>query len=262
MACQLKPDSSAFGQKRDRRSLWRTPIGEGYSSIAISGGRLYTLSGEEPDEFVLCLDAASGEDLWRFRSDSNFKESHGNGPRSTPTIEGDRVYAVSTKGKLYALDTKTGKQIWRRDLRKNFASRVPQWGFAASPLIEGDLLFLPVGGEGDQFMVAFDKNDGQVVWTTHSDRLAYSSPIVVDALGVRQLLVMTEHNLVSVAPSDGTHYWSFPWTSAINTTTPIFIPHDKVFVSCAYGKGAALVQMKQTDGAFSVEEVWASKVIR
>ena len=242
--------------------LWRSPIGGGYAGVVIAAGRLYTMAGQGPNEFVLCLDAATGEEVWRFRSDSNFIKSHGNGPRSTPTVDGSRLYVQSTKGKLYALDAKTGNKIWVQDLRRKFGSEIPRWGFAASALIEGDLLLLPVGGTGDQFMAAFDKHSGEVMWTSHADPLAYSSPIAITALGRRQIVFVTEHNLVSVSPSDGSVYWTHPWSGAINIATPIFVPDDRIFVSSAYGKGASMVRLKEADSGLAVEEVWMSTIMK
>ena len=242
--------------------VWRVPIGEGFSGMSISRGRIYTLSGEGPDEFVLCLDASNGSEIWRFRSDTNFTESHGNGPRSTPTVEGDQVFVLSAKGKLYCLDAENGTKVWRRDLRRHFASRVPGWGFAGSPLIEGDLLLLEVGGEEGQSIAAFDKKTGSVLWTSHTDVLAYSSPLALTFNGVRQILFLTERNLVSVAPADGAVYWTYPWEGAINIATPVFIPDDRIFISVAYGKGAALVKMNAANDTIGVEEVWKSKVMK
>jgi len=242
--------------------VWRMPIGEGYSGLSIARGRIYTLSGEAPDEFVLCLDANDGSEIWRFRSDTNFTESHGNGPRSTPTVEGNRVYVQSAKGKLYCLDAESGAKVWHRDLRRHFDSDIPGWGFASSPLIEGDLLLLEVGGKEGQSIAAFDKKTGHVLWTSHTDALAYSSPIALTFNGVRQILFLTQNNLVSVAPADGTVYWTYPWEGAINIATPIFIPDDKIFISAAYGKGAALLQMNAVNDGIGVEEIWKSRVMK
>ena len=242
--------------------VWRVPIGEGFSSLSIAAGRLYTLAGAGADEFALCLDAANGSEIWRFRSDANFTESQGSGPRSTPTVDGDRVFVLSAKGKLYCLDAASGNKVWSRDLSRHFGSSIPGWGFAGSPLIEGDLLLLEVGGEEGQSIAAFDKKTGVVRWTSYADALAYSSPIALTFNGVRQILFLTGHNLVSVAPADGTVYWSYPWEGAINIATPIFVPDDKIFISAAYGKGAALLEMKAANGTIGVEEIWKSKVMK
>jgi outer membrane protein assembly factor BamB len=126
--------------------VWRVALGEGYSGISIVGGRIYTMSSQGADEFIVCLDALDGHEVWRFRVDSNFINDQGNGPRSTPTVDGDRVYVLSSKGKLYALERAGGKKLWRRDLRKSFGSHIPYFGFSTSPLIEDDLLLMEAGG--------------------------------------------------------------------------------------------------------------------
>ena len=243
--------------------LWRFPAGEGYSGISIDRGRLYTLFGKDDDEFAVCLDASAGDELWRFRTDSKFIESRGNGPRSTPTVDGDWVYVLSTNGKLYAVRAESGEKIWSRDLRKLFGSPIPDWGFSGSPLIENDLLLLAVGGEGEgRSIAAFDKESGDVAWTTYTDGLSYSSPIAVTFNGVRQIVFLTANNLLAVSPADGSVYWTFPWTDTINITTPIFIPDDKIFISAAYDKGAALLKMKASSGGVEVEEIWMSRVMK
>jgi outer membrane protein assembly factor BamB len=244
--------------------LWRVPLGEGYSSVSVAQGRVYTMSGEGPDEFVLCLDASSGAEIWRFRSDSKFSEAHGNGPRSTPTVDGDRVFVLSTKGKLYALGAKNGEKLWQHDFRKQFGSSIPIWGFATSPLVENDLLVVEVGGEPGKSIVAFDKTSGAVVWTSHSDKPAYSSPIAVTLNGIRQIVFLTSKTLLSVAPADGQIYWQYDWPvhGGITVATPILIPTDKLFISSGYDTGAALVQVKESHGKFAVEEVWKSRVMK
>ena len=242
--------------------IWRVPIGEGYSSIAIDGDRIFTMAGEEEDEFALCLKTDNGEEVWRYRTDSKFSQSWGSGPRSTPTIDQGRVYVHSAKGKLFALDAASGQRLWKVDLRRRFGSEIPSHAYAASALVEGDLLLLPVGGREGEFMVAFDKREGGVVWTSHTDPLAYSSPIAVTIHGKRQILFLTTENLVSVAPADGRVYWTYPWSSPLNIAAPIFVPEDRVFVSTAYDVGAALVRVGATPNGLEVTEIWKSKVMK
>lgn len=137
---------------------WRTPLGEGYSGISIAQGRVYTLYSDGYDEFVVCLDAKSGKQIWRVRSDSTFKDTNGNGPRSTPTIHGDLVYAIGGRGQLLALQTKSGKKVWQHDLKKEFNSSGPSdGGFASSPLVEGEMLLVEAGGGNGNAFVAFNK---------------------------------------------------------------------------------------------------------
>lgn len=227
--------------------LWRVPLGEGFSGISVAGGRLYTMFSEENDEFVVCLNASNGEEIWRFRSDSNYHDSMGgNGPRATPTIDGELLFTVSAQGKLYALNTDNGEKVWSHDLQGEFGSEMPRWGYCPSPLVEGDLLLVEVGGMDGKSIVAFDKKSGDVVWSSHTDILGYSSPIAVTIGGIRQLIVFTGTQLVSVSPDNGEFYWTYPWRTQhdVNAATPVFIAPDKIFISSGYGKGAAVVQVR------------------
>ena len=242
--------------------LWRIPIGEGFSGISVSNGKVYTMVAEGSNESVICLDAANGNEIWRFRTDGFYGESQGgNGPRSTPTIDGDILYTVSAFGKLYALNANTGDQLWRRDFQREFGSEMPRWGYCMSPLVEGDLLLVEVGGKDDKSIIAFDKENGESVWTAQRDVPGYSSPITIDVHGVRQTIFFTGTKLMSVSPEDGRLYWDYRWSTSYdaNAATPVFIPPDKVFISSGYGTGAAVVQIKTVispqDKADIVEQI-------
>lgn len=241
--------------------LWRIPIGEGYSGISIVDGRIYTMLSEGEDEFAVCLNASDGTEIWRSRTDEKYHSGEGSGPRSTPAVDGDRVYALSAKGKLYGLDADSGEKVWGHDFVAEFESGMPGFGFSSSPIIEGDSLLIEAGGKNGKSIVAFDKESGAIRWTSHTDRAGYSSPIVIDANGVRQAIFMTGNSLVSVSPADGTIYWTHvPWPHGndINAAVPIHLPGDRIFVSAAYDKGSVVVQMKSDDDGMSVEEVWRS----
>jgi outer membrane protein assembly factor BamB len=227
--------------------LWQVPLGEGFSGISVDGGRVYTMFSKDNDEFVVCLNASNGEEIWRFRSDGNYDESMGgNGPRATPTIDGEFLFTVSAHGKLYALNTENGEKVWSHDLQGEFGSKMPRWGVCTSPLVEGDLLLVEVGGKDGKSIVAFDKKSGDVIWGSHTDILGYSSPIAVTIGGIRQLIVFTGTQLVSVSPENGSLYWKYPWQTQhdVNAATPVFIPPDKIFISSGYGKGAAVVRVR------------------
>ena len=237
--------------------VWRGPSGEGYSSISIAEGRAYTLLADEKNEFAVCLEAATGTEIWRVRLDTKFAESRGNGPRSTPTVDGGRVYVLSARGRLYALRADSGESIWQLNLRKLFGSGVPSWGYVASPLIEGETLIIQGGGgSSNKCIAALDKNSGDVIWTSYDDAADYSSPIAITARGVRQVISLTQHTLVSLSPSDGTVYWTYPFKGNINVATPLMVSEDRIFISAAYDKGAAMVELKGQDGSLDVEEIW------
>ena len=144
--------------------LWRVSLGEGFSGISVADGRVYTMFSEGDDEFVVCLDASNGKEIWRFRSDSTYYEPEGsNGPRATPTIDGEFLFTVSAQGKFYALHSVTGEKVWSYDLIRDFSSYMPRWGFSSSPLVEDNLLLVEVGGNNGKFIVAFDKTNGDVL---------------------------------------------------------------------------------------------------
>ena len=261
--------------------LWKVPLGEGFSGISISQGRVYTMFSKGNDEFVVCLDATDGAEIWRFRSDKNYHEGQGgNGPRATPTIDGDLLYTISAYGKLYALNAASGQEIWSHDLQQKFGSNMPRWGFSTSPLVDGELLLIEVGGKGEKSIVAFNKNSGDVVWSSHKDKLGYSSPIAITVKGVRQIICFTGTKLVSVSPTDGTIYWKYPWKTGydVNAATPVFIPPDKVFISSGYDKGAAVLQIrvfvspdndraateqiKENQGIVRIKEIWKNRKMK
>ena len=248
--------------KEGPKVLWHIPFGDGYSGISIAQGKVYTMYAEGNDEFVICLDASDGKEVWRFRSGAKFTEQRGDGPRSMPTVHGGSVFALGAEGKLYALDARDGIKLWAHNFVEEFDSKIPTWGFSSSPLIEGDLVLIEAGGKDGKSIVAFNKKSGDVVWTTHTDAVGYSSPIAIDFGGVRQIIFLTSKTLLSVAPEDGQIYWKYPWPEGINIATPIFIPDDKVFISASYDKGAVLLKMTADEEGIGIEEVWKSRVMK
>ena len=242
--------------------LWQIPLGDGYSGIAIAQGRAYTMFAEGNNEFVICLDVSDGTEIWRFRSGAKFTEQRGDGPRSMPTIHGDSVFALGAEGKLYALDARDGTKLWAHNFVEEFDSSIPTWGFSSSPLVEGNLLIVEAGGKDEKAIVAFDKKSGDVVWTTHTDEVGYSSPIPIDFAGVRQIIFLTSKTLLSLAPENGQIYWKYSWPEGINIATPIFIPDDKIFISASYDKGAVLLRMITDEDGIGVEEVWKNRVMK
>ena len=242
--------------------LWQIPLGDGYSGLSIAQGKIYTMFAEGDDEFVICLNASDGMEIWRFRSGAKFTEQRGDGPRSMPTVQGDSVFALGTEGKLYALDAHDGTKLWSHNFVEEFGSNIPTWGFSSSPLIEGDLLIVEAGGKDEKAIIAFDKTSGDVVWTNHTDEVGYSSPIPIDFGGVRQIIFLTSKTLLSLAPENGQIYWKYSWPEGINIATPIFIPDDKIFISASYDKGAVLVRMIADRDRIGIEEVWKNRVMK
>jgi outer membrane protein assembly factor BamB len=241
--------------------LWKTLVGEGYSHLVVSKGRLFTLYGEGSGDFAVAYDAATGKPLWRVPLGRKYENGQGNGPRSTPTVDGDVVYVLTATGKLAALNAADGKKIWAHDLREEFDAEPPTWGISTSPLVEGNLLLVDVGGSRGRSLVAFDKKTGKTVWTSQSEMAGYSAPIAITVGGVRQVIFFTGRAVLAVSPKDGKLLWRVPWRTDwdVNAATPIFVPPDKLYISSGYDTGAALFRIEVANGRAGAGEVWQSR---
>jgi outer membrane protein assembly factor BamB len=222
--------------------LWRAKSGPGYSSLAIAAGQVYTLVQQGSQENVVCWDADTGAEKWRFAYEGQF----GNipGPRSTPAVDQGRVYAVGGTGLFHCLDAATGELLWKHDLLNEYQAHNLQWGVSFSPLVDGNLVLTNPGGSGGRSLVAFDKITGEERWHSFDDGGGYSSPIVCSLAGRKQIVFFTAKHVVGVAPADGRVLWQFKWETNFdcNAATPIALG-DYVFISSNYGKGCALLEI-------------------
>jgi outer membrane protein assembly factor BamB len=245
------------------RELWRIALGEGFSGISVVDGRIFTLYASGDDELAGCFDAATGEARWTYRLDSKWEDRFGNGPRSTPTVDGGLVYVLSANGKLAALNVEDGKPAWTKDLQAVYEAKPPEWGVSTSPQVEGEMLLVNVGGKGAS-VVAFDKKTGKEVWKTQSDPAGYSAPLTVEVDGVRQVIFFTATGLLSLSPKDGSLLWKQAWKTSydVNATTPIFIAPNRIFVSTGYDVGAAVYKLKSNGEKFGVDEVWRNREMK
>jgi outer membrane protein assembly factor BamB len=228
------------------KMLWEVKGGGGYSSFAVVAGRVYTLLQDGDNEAVVCWDADTGKERWRFPYPCRYENSWGSGPRSTPTVEGGLVYTVGATGIFHCLKADNGEKVWRHDLLEQFKAENLDWGVAFSPLIEGDLIYTNPGGADGNSIAAFDKKTGKLVWKALNDQAGYSSPVAATLAGVRQILFFTGAGLVSVAPKDGKELWRYDWETSYdcNVATPIVVD-DYVFISSGYGKGAAVLKIEK-----------------
>jgi outer membrane protein assembly factor BamB len=246
------------------RVLWRVPLGTGYSHLAVTGGRIYTLYTSGNDDMVASFEAATGKRLWATRLDARYVNDQGNGPRSTPTVDGGMVYALSAQGRLLAVDAASGRKVWDHDLVKEFDAHAPTWGMASSPLVEGNLVMVATGGSRGRAAMAFNKRDGKVAWGALDERPGYAAPIAFTAAGVRQVVFFTGSSLAAVAPADGRVLWRVPWETSydVNAATPVFVAPDKVLVSSGYDTGATLFRLRAAEGRIVPEQVWKSRVLK
>jgi len=246
------------------RVLWRARLGTGYSGMAVSGGRLFTLFGNGRDELAIAFDAATGKELWRARLGPDRPDGQGGGPRATPTVDGGLVYALGAEAKLAALEAATGKQRWAVDLAAQHGARVPDWGVSTSPVVDGGLLLVDAGAGGGRSLLGLDKLTGKVVWAAESDAPGYSTPLVVDLAGTRQAIFFAGTSLISVSPQTGKKFWSVPWQTSydVNAAMPVFVPPDKIFISSGYDVGGLLLRVIAKGGQPAVETVWRNRVMK
>jgi outer membrane protein assembly factor BamB len=246
------------------RVLWRAKLGTGYSGMAVSAGRLFTLFGNGRDEIALALDAATGKELWRHRLGPDRADGQGGGPRATPTVDGALVYVLGAEAKLAALEAATGKVRWAADLVARHGARVPDWGMSTSPVVEGGLLLVNPGSGNGRSLLGLDKLTGKVVWASESDVAGYSTPLVLDLAGTRQALFFAGTSLISVSPQTGKRFWSVPWETSydVNAAMPVFVPPDKVFISSSYDVGGLLLRVVSRGGRPAAETVWRNRVMK
>ncbi len=237
--------------------VWKaTGLGSGYSTVAVEGGRIFTLGAARDIEYLIALDVRTGKELWRTRIGRRYENNRGDGPRGAPTVEGTRVYALGGNGDLASVEAATGKVIWRVNLLERFSAGNISWGISESPLVLSDRVLLNAGGRGGS-LVALGKNDGATIWATESDEAGYSSAVVAEIRGVRQAVFFTGERVVGVPVDTGAVLWSYRRVAnrTANVATPI-VSGNFVFVSSDYGTGCALLEIQGDASGMTAREVY------
>jgi outer membrane protein assembly factor BamB len=228
--------------------LWKKPVGSAFSELAIVGDRVYTMFSEAVDttsgtEFLAAYDAKTGDELWRVKTDSLFFDQFGNGPRSTPLVDGDKVYCLSSHGKLSAHNAADGSLVWQTDLVKEFGSTLPRWGFSTSPVLVGDILVLEAGGTESRGFVGIDRNTGIAVWTRGEGVAYYTSPVVVTIDGKEQILFASQTTLFSF-DAGGDTLWTCPISMNGPMASPVVMDDNRIFISTVRSRGFCVVEVK------------------
>ena len=247
------------------RVEWRRKIGPAWSGISVSGGRVITQEQRGSDETVVCYDLASGDPLWQHRDRARYQTTLGGiGPRATPTVSDGRVYTLGATGILNCLESASGERVWTFDITKNTGAKVPEWGFAGSPLVEGNKVIVQAGGAPEASLAAYDRATGRPLWTAGGGRASYASPMIA-TLGERRQIVML--NYASCTGHDietGRVLWQYDWRGAQpKAAQPVPVGDGRVVISAGYGVGADTFRVAPSDGErWTAEPLWQSRHLR
>lgn len=241
---------------------WQVPVSSGYSGPTVSGGRVYLTDRKtkpEQIERILCFDWESGETVWSHEYPAEYRNvQYVAGPRASVLIDDGRAYALGTMGHLNCLDAATGEMLWHRDLNAEYGIRMPIWGIAGSPLVEGDLLIVQIGGAPGACIVAFDRRTGEERWRALDDQASYSAPVIVEQGGKRVLVCWTGDSVSGLDPQTGAIHWRRPFPPSqmiIGIATPI-VAGDRLFVSSFYD-GSLMLEL--LEDPLGIEERWYRK---
>jgi outer membrane protein assembly factor BamB len=259
---RLDPDWAA----RPPEVVWRKRVGPGWGSFAVAGGKLFTQEQRGPDEVVACYDAGTGAEVWEFKAPGRFEETiSGAGPRATPTVHGSKVYAQGANGHLHRLDAATGQREWTADVVAA-GGTLPQWGFAASPLVTDGLVVVYAGGGTDKGTAAFKIDTGEPAWVAGRARHGYASAHPAVLGGVRQVLVVSDYGIESFRPADGAVLWEHAWPvgGGNRATQPLVLSDTDVMIGTGVGgdQGVRRLRVTRAGDAWDVKTVWSTRGAR
>jgi outer membrane protein assembly factor BamB len=247
--------------------LWKEKTETGFSSFAVSDGKVFTqvvreLKGQDR-EVCVALDAATGKELWiadiavgKFDG-SGSTAGGGDGPRSTPTVSDGKVYLLTPDLVTHCLDAKTGRQIWRRDLMKQNHGRNIHWNSAASVAIDGDLVFVGGGGPGES-LLGLNRETGEVVWKSGNEQITHSTPVVATIQQQRQVIFFMQSGLVAVDAKTGAILWKFSHPYSVSTAISPVVSGDIVYLSAGYGVGSAACRIEKQGDGLTATKLWFS----
>lgn len=245
--------------RKPPRLIWKQPIGEAWSAFSVSGNRAITQEQDGEEERVVCYELLTGKVLWEHRYTARYDNPLGGiGPRATPTIDGRRVFTLGALGDLFCLDLETGEKLWGHNVLEKHGASLPEWGMAGSPLVYGDFLIVSVGGPNGHSLVAYDKTTGDYFWSGGSGAAHWSSPVLYDIAGKKQVLIFNKKALVAHDVSNGKILWEYPWLTdgMPHVAIPVLVPGDRVILSSGYGKGAAMLQISPGVEKQQVKRLW------
>lgn len=284
------------------KKLWSRDLGDGYSTIAVDEGRLFTMYRKGNSEVVIAMNADDGQTLWEYAYDAPLLKgmdmSFGAGPNSTPLIVDDRLFTVGITAKMHCLDKKTGKVLWKHDLLEEFGATHMGRGYSASPMAYKDTVIVPAGGEsadvrreieqqsrgqqgGDKdkkeeapkdepktvpgkSVIAFHQKTGSIVWSRHDYSGTFSSPILIQFKGKDQLAFFMGKEIAGMDPTNGDILWSHPHRTQFeaNISTPVWAGDNRLFCSSAYSGSSRAIELVEENGKIGTKELWNTRKMR
>jgi outer membrane protein assembly factor BamB len=234
---------------------WRMPIHAGYAGPSVAAGRVFVtdsrrIRGNRAMERALALDEATGGVLWTYEWEADYtglQLIYAIGPRATPTVDGERVYVLGAMGRLTALESATGRVVWQKDFVRDFGAEVPSWGMAAAPVVDGERLIALVGGEPDAKVMAFDKHTGDEIWRALSSdwEPGYNQPIIIEAAGVRQLIIWHPRAITALDPATGKTYWDVPSEVDMGMTVATPVRSGSHLLVTSFYNGARMLRLDE-----------------
>jgi len=249
------------------QKAWRMPVGTGYGSPLVAGDRVYQHARQGNDEVLWCFDLKSGKVHWRQSYPVPFKiggggDYHGKGPKSSPVMADGRIFTMSIRGQLIAWDAASGKRLWSRDYDSRFKKSHPYWGASTSPIVDGKRVIVHFGTDEQGALAALDVATGKEIWSQGKDGASYSSPLLVEIHGVRQVVEWNHRALVGVDSQTGKFLWEYPFPhvgSDQNMPTPS-VHRGRVFLG-GENRGIVGLEPQHKDGAWSVKVLWHQKTV-
>ncbi|MGH9904872.1 MAG: PQQ-binding-like beta-propeller repeat protein [Pyrinomonadaceae bacterium] len=249
---------------KELKQEWKVTVGEGHSSPVVANGKIYVFARQGDDEVLFCLDAASGNEIWRSSQPISYEmhraaRAHGKGPKSTPVLSNGNICTLGITGVLSCHDARTGKLKWTREFSKQYPTTSPLFGTAMSPLVLSGLLIAHVGGHDKGALTAFDVETGAVKWSNETNGPAYASPIVVNLGGVRQVVTFMQKDLTGVDAATGKLLWKLPAKSEYdeNSTTPIV--YKDMLIFSREEQGVEAIRLRKQGPDLAPEAVWSNK---
>jgi outer membrane protein assembly factor BamB len=240
---------------------WKLAVGAGHASPVVVGDRVLVFAREADDEVLSSLELATGKRVWRQSYPAPYTinpaaTGHGKGPKATPVVKDGRVCTLGISGILSCHDAASGRTLWRHDFKGGFKHTSPEYGTAQSPVIEGGLLIVHVGGDGDGALTAFDVASGSTRWSFKGDGPGYASPLVVDLGGVRQVVNQTQKLIVGVDAASGALLWKLPFITAYEQNAVTLVVDGDVVIYSGLDKGVHAARVSKRGGAFGAEPLW------